>query len=121
MKRLALTLALLSLPALALAGRQEAELALTQARSAVAAAERAGGVEAAPTDAANARALLSAAQGSYDDRDWTDAEHEAHRARADARLAEARARQVKAEVATSEIEAAVDTLRAELNRQGGVR
>ncbi|MBB5207714.1 DUF4398 domain-containing protein [Chiayiivirga flava] len=121
MKRQTLTLLLLSLPALAVAGRQEADLSLTQARSAVAAAERAGSVQAAPVPTADARALLARAEGSYEDRDWTDAEREAHRARADARLAEARARQVKAESATAEIEAAVETLRAELNRQGGVR
>lgn len=121
MKLQALCLALLSLPALAVAGRQEADLALTQARSAVAAAERAGGVQAAPTQISDARAMLARAEGSYEDREWTDAEREAHRARADGRLAEARARQFKAESATAEIEAAVDTLRAELNRQGGVR
>ena len=85
MKLHALCFALLALPAVAFAGRQEADLALTQARSAVAAAER-----------------------------------EAQRARADGRVAEARACPVKAETATAEIEAAVDTLRAELNRQGGL-
>lgn len=117
MKRL-LFLALF-LPTLAVAGRQEAELALTQARGAVAAAERAGADAAAPEAAHDARELLARADGSYESRDWTDAEREAQRARADARVAEARSRQVKAEAATAEIQAAIDTLRAELQRQGG--
>ena len=116
MKRPALFLVLLSLPALAFAGRQEADLALTQARSAVASAERAGGVTAAPNETTDARANLARAEGSYEERDWDDAVNESQLARADGRLAEARARQVKAEAATAEIQAAVDTLRAELNR-----
>lgn len=120
MKRHLLLLALLTLPALAVAGRDEADQALTQARSAVAAAERAGSVTAAPNETRDARSLLASAEGSYAEREWTDAEREAQRARADARLAEARARQSKAEAATAEIEAAVETLRAELNRQGGL-
>ena len=112
MKRHALFLVLLTLPALAMAGRDEADQALTQARSAVAAAERAGSIQAAPNETRDARSLLASAEGSYEDREWTDAEREAQRARADARLAEARARQFKAETATAEIEAAVATLRA---------
>lgn len=120
MKRQAACLLLLTLPALAMAGRNEADQALTQARSAVAAAERAGSLQAAPTETQDARSLLAAAEGSYEDRDWLDAEREAQRSRADARVAEARARQFKAESATSEIEAAVETLRAELARQGGL-
>lgn len=120
MKRHALFLVLLTLPALAMAGRDEADQALTQARSAIAAAERAGSLQAAPNETGNARNLLASAEGSFEEREWTDAEREAQRARADARVAEARARQFKAESATAEIEAAVETLRAELNRQGGL-
>lgn len=119
MKTHALALVLLSLPALALAGRDDAEHALTQARSAVAAAERAGAVETVPHDFNTARNTLAQAQGSFDQRHWDDAELESHRARADARLAEARARQVKAEAATAEIARAIESLRAELARTHG--
>jgi hypothetical protein len=109
----------LALSGPALAGRQDAELALTQARSAVAAAERAGALQEVPQDFGTARDTLAQAQGSFDDREWDDAERESHRARADARVAEARARQTKAERAMAEIQAAIDTLRAELARQSG--
>lgn len=109
----------LALSGPALAGKNEAELALTQARSAVAAAERAGGLQVAAQDYNTARDMLARAQGSFDSRDWDDAELESHRARADARVAEARARQSKAEAAAREIQAAIDTLRAEIARQSG--
>ena len=121
MKRHAFCFALLAFPALAFAGRQEADVALTQARSAVAAAERAGSVTAAPDHTRMAREQLARAEGSFERRRWDEAERESQRALADSRVAEARSRQVKAESATAEIEAAVNTLRAELNRQGGVR
>lgn len=111
--------AALALSGPALASRQGAELALTQARSAVAAAERAGAANEVPNDFASAREMLARAQGSYEDRDWDDAELESHRARADARVAEARARQAKAERALIEIEAAIETLRAEIARRSG--
>jgi hypothetical protein len=120
MKTQAIGLAVaLALSGPALAGRQDAELALTQARSAVAAAERAGAVQEVPQDFSAARDTLAQAEGSFDEREWDDAELESHRARADARVAEARARQVKAERAMAEIQAAIDTLRAELARQSG--
>jgi hypothetical protein len=103
----------------ALAGRQDAELALTQARSAVAAAERAGAVQKVPHDFHTARDTLAQAEGSFIEREWDDAELESHRARADARVAEARARQAKAEAAAAEIEAAIATLHAEIARHRG--
>lgn len=109
----------LALSGPAFAGRQEAEIALTQARSAVAAAERAGATQDVPLDFNTARDSLAQAQGSFEARDWDDAELESHRARADARVAEARARQVKAEAAAAEIQAAIETLRAEIARQSG--
>ena len=100
----------------AFAGRQDAELGLTEARSAVDAAERAGAPEFAPTELNLARDMLARAEGSYDDRDFDDSEVEAERATLDARLAEARARQQKAEIAASEVEAAIETLRVEVTR-----
>jgi uncharacterized iron-regulated membrane protein len=110
---------LLALPLSALAGRNEANTALTQASSGVAAAERAGAPQAAAVELANARDQLLLATRQCERRDWDDCERAARRAHADARLAEARTRQHNAESATRSLEAAVDTLRAELARQGG--
>jgi non-homologous end joining protein Ku len=100
----------------AYAGRQDAELELTQARSAVEAAERADAAEYAPTELNVARDMLARAEGSYDDRDFDDSGNEAELAAVDARLAEARARQQKAEIAATEVEAAIDSLRVEVTR-----
>jgi chromosome segregation ATPase len=111
--------AALALSGPAFAGKQEAELALTQARSSVAAAERADAINEVPQDFNTARDALARAQGSFEEREWDDAEFESHRARADARVAEARSRQAKAERALTEIEAAIDTLRAEIARNRG--
>jgi hypothetical protein len=120
MKLQAITLAAtLVLSGPAFAGHKDAELALTQARSAVAAADRAGAPATVPRDFHTARDSLAQAEGSFEDREWDDAELESHRARADARVAEARSRQVKAETATAEIQAAIDTLRAEIARNTG--
>ena len=101
----------------AFAGKRDAELGLTQARSAVDAAERAGAAEFAGPELNIARDMLARAEGSYDDRDFDDSEDEAERAVLDARLAEARARQQKAEIAANEVEAAIESLRLEVARQ----
>ena len=110
---------LLALPGAAWAGRQEAEIALTQARASVGAAQRAGAVELASLELKNARDMLTRAEDSMERRRWDDVEREASMARADGRLAEARTRQRIAEQSAAELEAAVDTLRRELQRQGG--
>lgn len=109
---------MLALPMAVFAGKQEAELALTAARANVAAADRADAGLHATLDLKNARDLLAQAEGSFADRDWTDAELEANRAKADGRLAEARSRQVVAESALAEVEAAIRSLRDELARKG---
>lgn len=111
-------LALLALPLAAQAGRTEAETALTRASSGVAAAERAGAVQASPSEAAVAREQLMQAQRLCERREWDDCERAAFRSHADARLAEARTRQASAESTTAALKAAVDTLRAELARTG---
>ncbi len=110
--------ALLAAPLSAEAGRSEARTALTRASSGVAAAERAGAPEQASVELGLARDQLMLAARACERRDWNVCERAAHRAHADARLAEARTRQLRAEAATGSIEAAVDTLRAELARQG---
>ena len=110
--------ALLLLPMTAFAGRGDAEIALTAARSNIAAAERAGAPQQAPIEFRTAVDMLVRAEGSYADRDWEDAQLEAERAKADARLAEARARQLRAEGALSQVEATLESLRAEIARGG---
>ena len=110
----------LALPGIAIAAnRHEAELAMTAARSAVDAAERAGAAQYASDDLNNVRAGMAHAQGLASDRDWTDSMLASEKAGADAHLAESRSRQARAEATTAEVEAAVRTLRAELDRAGG--
>ena len=111
--------ATLALSGPAFAGRQDAEIALTQARSAVAAAERAGAMQAAPADFGVANDSLTRATYLYDEREWDDAVLASDQARADARVAEARSRQVKAEAALAEVETAIETLRVEIARSTG--
>ena len=110
--------ALLVLPAAAFAGRGDAEIALTSARSNVAAAERAGAATQAPVEFRIAVDMLARAEGSYAERDWEDAQFEAEKARADARLAETRARALRAESTLVQLEATIDSLRAEIARGG---
>lgn len=111
--------ATLALSGPAFAGRQDAEIALTQARSAVAAAERAGAAETVPAEFVVANDSLTRATYLYDERDWDDAVLASDQARADARVAEARSRQFKAEAALAEVETAIETLRAEVARSTG--
>jgi multidrug resistance efflux pump len=117
--RTLLCAALLALPLSAFAGRSEAELELTSARANVAAAERADATTHATLELREARDLLARAEGSFADRDWDDAELEAQRAKADARLAEALARQRIAEATLAEMQRTLDTLRDEITQAGG--
>ena len=117
--RTLLCAALLALPLSAFAGRSEAELELTSARANLAAAERADAATHATLELREARDLLARAEGSFADRDWDDAELEAQRAKADARLAEALARQRIAEATLAEMQRTLDTLREEITQAGG--
>jgi Cdc6-like AAA superfamily ATPase len=121
MKIRALILSLaLALPGLAAAAnRHDAELAMTAAASALESAERAGAAQYATDDLTNARNGMAHAQGLANDRDWTESMLASEKTRADAILAEARSRQARAEATTAEVEAAVRTLRVELDRAGG--
>jgi uncharacterized protein YlxW (UPF0749 family) len=117
--RTLLCAALLALPLSAFAGRSEAELELTSARANLAAAERADAATHATLELREARDSLAQAEGSFADRDWDDAELEAQRAKADARLAEALARQRIAEATLAEMQRTLDTLREEIAQAGG--
>ncbi len=100
------------------ADRQEAEIALAQAETAVQAAVSADAATAAPIDLRSAEDNLVAARGAIERRNWTDSAMNAEKAKADADLAAARSREKRASAATAEIQASVDTLRRELG-QGG--
>lgn len=108
----------LALPLCAFAGKNEAQLALTSARANLAAAERADAARYANPELGSAREMLARAEGSFDSRDWNDAEREAMRAKADARVAEAVTRQRRSEELLAEMEATLRSLRNEIDQQG---
>jgi hypothetical protein len=94
--------------------RDDAELAMTQAVTAVQSAERADAASFAPPDLATAHDMLSHAQLAYDGHHWTESVFAAENARADADLAAARSREHRAEQATAEVERSVQALRDQL-------
>jgi len=106
---------LLSLPLVSFAtDRRDAELAMTEANAAVESAERADAAQFAGADIGTAHDMLASAQNAYDHRDWTISIFDAENAKADADLAAARSRQLRAEEATAEVERSVRTLREQL-------
>jgi len=98
--------------------RDEANIVYAQALTAVQAAEAADAAVAAPIALNDARNHLTAANGAMDRRNWKSGAMSSEKARADAELAAARAREKRATAAMMEIEASVDTLRRELERPG---
>lgn len=113
----ALTLAaLLALPFSAQAfDRKDAELAMTEATTALQTAERA---DAMPEDLAEVHDMLSNSQGAFDQHHWQECVFSAENARVDSDLAAARSRQHRAEAATAEIERSVRTLQGQLGNGG---
>jgi len=95
--------------------RKDAELAMTEAGTALQTAERA---DAAPPDMNIAHDMLSNAQAAYDRHHWQESVFFAENARADADLAAARSRQHRAEAATAEIERSVRALRDQTGNGG---
>jgi len=103
---------LLALPCLAhAAGKKDAELALTEAGTAIEAAEHADAAQNAPADLRNAREVFAGAQNAFEHHDWTESVMDSEKARADADLAAARARQHRSEAATAEVEASIASMR----------
>lgn len=96
--------------------RKDAELAMTEATTAVQGAER---TDAAPADLTVAHDMIASAQGAYDHRRWQESVFFAENARVDADLAGARSRQRHAEAATLEMERTVKSLRDQVNSNGG--
>jgi len=106
---------LLSLPLVAFAAdRKDAELAMTEANTAIESAERADAAQFAGADIGTAHAMIANAQNAYDHRDWTISIIDSENAKADADLAAARSRQLRAEEATAEVDRSVRSLREQL-------
>ena len=118
-KNAALLIAL-ALPGFAAAtDRTDAELAMTEAGTAVQSAERADATQYAAADITAAHAMLAGAQAAYDHRHWDESAMDSESAKADANLAAARSRQHIAEAMTAELDRTVNTLRQQLNIAGG--
>jgi Domain of unknown function (DUF4398) len=119
-KRLFLALLLATSPLAAFASdRNDADLAITQASSAVDAAQRADAPQYAATDFGIAQQMLMSAHTAYDGRHWTDSIIDSENARVDANLAAARSRQARAEATTTELEQTVRTLREQMGVTAG--
>jgi hypothetical protein len=90
--------------------RDDAQLELAQAATAVQAAERDDAARYAPADLAEAHAMLDNALHAADVRAWMDAAMYSERAKVNGDLASARSRQQRAEAATAEIQRGLDAL-----------
>lgn len=97
----------------------DAELAMTEAGTAVESAERADANQYAAADITAAHTMLADAQAAYDHRHWVESSMDSESAKADANLAAARSRQHIAEAMTAELDRTVGTLRQQLNITGG--
>jgi hypothetical protein len=98
--------------------RNDADTALAAASTAVQAAERGDASQYAGADLASAHDMLNIAQAAYDHRDWSESVFHAENAKADADLAAARSRQMRAEQATAQVERSVQSLRDQLGISG---
>ncbi|GAB4189683.1 MAG: hypothetical protein Tsb002_16940 [Wenzhouxiangellaceae bacterium] len=111
--------ALLLLSTAAMADRQSASSAVAEAGAFIQAAERAEAGRYAAVELKLARDHLSRARVELEDRSYNSAEDAAIRAKVEAELAAAKTRASKARMALTEMRQTVQTLREELNRQGG--
>ncbi|HET8941925.1 MAG TPA: DUF4398 domain-containing protein [Rudaea sp.] len=115
----AVVLLLLTLPlAVHAVDRKDAQLAMTQADTAITSAEHADAAINAPTTLRTSRDMFANAQSAFDRRRWQESVFNAENATADANLATAQSRQHRAEAATAEIEAAVRSMREQLGLTG---
>jgi hypothetical protein len=92
--------------------RDDAQLELAQATTAVQAAERDDAARYAPADLAEAHVMLDNALHAADVRAWRDVAVYSERAKVDGDLASARSRQHRAEASTAEIQRGLDALQA---------
>jgi hypothetical protein len=112
-----LLIAALPLAAQAL-DRKDAELAMTEAGTAVESAEHADAARYDAVDLDTAHDMLANARAAYDRHHWTESVLNAENAKVDADLAAARSRQHRAEQATAEVETTVRSLREQLGISG---
>jgi hypothetical protein len=98
--------------------RKDAELAMTEAGTAVESAERADAAQYDAVDLDTSHDMLANARAAYDRRHWTESVLNAENAKVDADLAAARSRQHRAEQATAQVEATVRSLREQLGISG---
>jgi hypothetical protein len=98
--------------------RDDAQMELAQATTAVQTAERDDAARYAPADFDEARAMLDTAQRAADSHEWTDVAIYAERAKVTGDLASARSRQHRAEAATAELQRSLDALHGELSAGG---
>jgi Cdc6-like AAA superfamily ATPase len=116
---MALTTALMASPLCAWAAdRKDAELAMTEAGTAIEGAERADSAQYAPTEVNTAHDMLANAHSAYDHRDWLESVYDSGNAKADANLAAARSREHRAEATTTELETTLRSLREQLGVSG---
>lgn len=118
--RVTVTISALSLAALlgACASKGISPLAeLATARAAIAQAESAGALDAAPVDLLAARDKFGKAEAAARAERFDEARRLAARAEADAELAQRKARAVKAQAAAAELARSNDLLRAEIERK----
>lgn len=94
--------------------RNDAQMAMTQADTAITSAEHADAAINAATTLKTARDMFANAQSAFDRRRWQESVFNAENATADANLATAQSRQHRAEAATAEIETAVRSMREQL-------
>lgn len=99
-------------------GREQAQVELAQATTAVQAAERDDAARYAAADLDEAHAMLDSARGAVESRDWRRTALYAERAKVCGELASAVSRQKRAEAAADEIRRSVDALRAQAGRGG---
>ena len=98
--------------------RDDAQMELAQATTAVQTAERDDAARYAPAYFDEARAMLDTAQRAADSHEWTDVAIYAEHAKVTGDLASARSRQHRAEAATAELQRSLDALHGELSAGG---
>ena len=113
-KRLLACLLVAVAPMVAAGDRDDASAAVAAARAAIEAAEHVENGTTPSRPLATARERLADADRAIAAKSWDAATLAAEKSAADARLAAARARQLRAEATATELEAAVATLRTEI-------
>jgi len=110
-------MALVTMPILALAGKDDSMKAINQSKVLIESAERNGASMHASQLLKASRDNLAKAKMQLEKRDWVDAEVSAKMAQRDAEVADAKSQASKAEKSFNDLKAAVDLLKSELDRK----